>query len=602
VQHLEEINSERARRFEEVQSQALKNVDLGKEVLAPGVAVPQAIAALLDTLEPVKTVLWTTLPRCTPDTRVSVLHNIETWVGSSNGPCVFWLNGLAGTGKSTIAATVCERLDEQQLLGASFFVSRQQADSREAAGIVRSIAHGLASRNGLIAEALCTKLRDSSASVPRSLQKQIAEFVIAPAHEMDAQSTLVIVIDALDECVPDERGRPGGDLLSSLVRQLLNSSGRLKLFITSRNERPIQQMFDGLYADAQQQVTQLHNLDRATVMIDIETYLRQSFDTIRNDRSSELPFSGWPDDNDLHHLVRLSGLLFVYAATAVRFLLSRKHSPVDRPAQLLEQQETSDSVSTHKDLDKLYTRVVRNAVETSEGAVDLGLCRRLHNVVAVIVLAQTPVHIDALAVLSGVKLGDVRIVLDWLASLLLVDTDEPVRIFHLSFPDFMMNAGRCTMDSIRVNPRIDHGELALRALMILNKTLHYDMCDIRNPAMANRDVPDLAGRLREKVPNWNAVRYASCFWMNHVVECEKPGSELMKALDEFCHKHLFHWLEVLSLIDSLSSLESELLRVIEWCKVRHSSLRRYCLSSRELSQHRRTHLTPQTTSFQLQIC
>jgi hypothetical protein len=547
-------------------------------VIAPGIAVSQASAALLDTLEPVKAASWTTLPTCTPDTRVSVLHNIETWVGSSNGPCVFWLNGLAGTGKSTIAATVCERLDEKQLLGASFFVSRQQADSREASGIVRSIAHGLSSRNGLIAEALCTKLRESSASVPRSLQKQIAEFVIAPAHEMDAQSTLVIVIDALDECVLDERGRPGGDLLPSLVRQLLSSSGRLKLFITSRNERPIQHMFDGLYADAQQQVTQLHNLDRATVTMDIETYLRESFDTIRNDRSSELPFSGWPDDNDLHRLVRFSGLLFVYAATAVRFLRSRHHNPVKRLAQLLEQQETNDSVSTHQDLDKLYTRILKNAVETSEDSVDLELCRKLHTVVAVIVLAQIPVHIDALAVLSGVELGDVRIVLDWLASLLLVNTDEPVRIFHLSFPDFVMNAGRCTMDSIRVNPRIDHGELALRALMILNETLHYDMCDIRNPAMANSDLPDLSGRLREKVPSWNAVRYASCFWMNHVVECEKPGSELVNALNEFCHKHLFHWLEVLSLANYLSSLESELLKVIEWCKVKHSSLRGYVLS------------------------
>jgi hypothetical protein len=552
-------------------------------VLAPGVAVSQAITALLDTLEPVKAASWTTLPTCTPDTRVSVLHIIETWVGSSNGPCVFWLNGLAGTGKSTIAATVCEHLDEQQLLGASFFVSRQQVDSREATGIVRSIAHGLASRNGLIAEALCTTLRESSASVPRSLKKQIAEFVIAPAHELDAQSTLVVVIDALDECLLDERGRPGGDLVPSLVRQLLSSSGRLKLFITSRNERPIQQMFDGLYADAQQQVTQLHNLDRATVTSDIETYLRLSFDTIRNDRSSELPLSGWPDDNDLHRLVRLSGLLFVYAATAVRFLLSRQYNPVDRLAQLLEQQEKSDSVSTHKDLDKLYARILKNAVETPECEVDLGLCRRLHNVVAVIVLAQTPVHIDALAVLSGVKLGDVRIVLDWLASLLLVDADEPVRIFHLSFPDFMMNAGRCTMDSIRVNPRVDHGELALRALMILNKTLHYDMCDILNPAMANRDVPNLAGRLREKVPSWNAVRYASCFWMIHVVQCEKPGSELVKALKEFCHKHLFHWLEVLSLANHLSSLESELLRAIEWCKVRHSGPLSYFVSSRELS-------------------
>jgi hypothetical protein len=493
-----------------------------------------------------------------------VINDIEAWARSSNVPCVFWLNGLAGTGKSTIAATVCERLEEEQLLGASFFVSRQQADTRDASNIVRSIAHGLATRNSLFAEALSAKLRDSPVSASRSLEKQIADFVTIPARGIDERSSFVIVIDALDECSLDGRGRPGGDLVLILVQQLLSLSGRLKLFITSRNEVLIEQMFKKIAGTAQQQVTQLHGLDEATVQTDIQTYLEQSFHMLREDRSSELPLTDWPGQSDLRDLVHQSGQLFIYAATVVRFLSSRLHSPSERLAQLLGRQQASDTgTSPHHHLDELYMGILQDAVDEK----DPNLYERLHAVVAVVVLAQSPVEVDALAILSGVELNNVRIVLRCLTSLLLVNTDEPVRIFHPSFPDFMKDDGRCKMESLRVNPLVDHGTLASRCLSVLNRTLQYDMCDIRNPATANENVPDLAERLREKVPTWNAVRYACCFWPTHVVECEKPSGKLLEMLDDFCHQHLFHWLEVLSLIEYLPSLEGTLLHVIEWCKV-----------------------------------
>jgi hypothetical protein len=500
-----------------------------------------------------------------------VLQEIETWVRTPHSPCVFWLNGLAGTGKSTIAATVCERLENKQLLGASFFVSRQHVDRRDASDIVRSIAHELALRNCRLAEALCAKLRETSAALARSVGKQITDFVIAPAHEMDAQSTLVIVIDALDECFLDARGRPGGDLLLELVRQLLSLSGRLKLFITSRNEPSIQKMFNQLSVTAQQQVMKLHDLDDASVQRDIQTYLVRSFDTIREDRSSELPLSSWPDEHDLCCLVRQSGLLFIYSATVVRFLSSQQHSPPNRLAQLLGYRQASGAPSCYHRLDELYMRILLDAVDTSEGNRDPDLCERLHAVVAVIVLARIPMLVDALAVLSGVRLDDVRVVLRYLTCLLLMNTDEePVRVFHPSFPDFITDTARCTIDSLRVDPHLDHGFLALRCLETLNQTLHYDMCDIRDPATANKTVPDIAQRLREKVERWNAVRYASCFWADHLVECSEPCSELLDALEEFCSKHLFHWLEVLSLMEYVSPVDRELPKAIKWCEVRSS--------------------------------
>jgi hypothetical protein len=77
--------------------------------------------------------------------------------------------------------------------------------------------------------------------------------------------------------------------------------------------------------------------------------------------------------------------------------------------------------------------------------------------VLAIVLASSPVQVDALAMLSGKRLTNVRIVLRYLISLLLLESDEePVRIFYPSFPDSMLDASRWTIDSLRVIPSTEY--------------------------------------------------------------------------------------------------------------------------------------------------
>lgn len=81
---------------------------------------------------------------CLPSTRVGLLEEIYNWVDSQDGQCIFWLNGLAGTGKSTIARTVARRYFEQKRLGASFFFSRGGGDVGHAGKFFTSIAVQLA--------------------------------------------------------------------------------------------------------------------------------------------------------------------------------------------------------------------------------------------------------------------------------------------------------------------------------------------------------------------------------------------------------------------------------------------------------------------------
>src|SRR6267378_3973147 len=81
---------------------------------------------------------------CLRGTRKEVLWEIEHWVASEQEQQIFWLNGLAGTGKSTIAQTFAERMSADGKLGASFFCSRDFADRSNLHAIFPTLAFQLA--------------------------------------------------------------------------------------------------------------------------------------------------------------------------------------------------------------------------------------------------------------------------------------------------------------------------------------------------------------------------------------------------------------------------------------------------------------------------
>ncbi len=81
---------------------------------------------------------------CMGDTSVDLLAQIVAWSENPRKQCVFWLKGLAGTGKSTVARTIAHKLDKEGRLGATFFFSRGGGDHGHAAKFFISIAHCLA--------------------------------------------------------------------------------------------------------------------------------------------------------------------------------------------------------------------------------------------------------------------------------------------------------------------------------------------------------------------------------------------------------------------------------------------------------------------------
>ena len=69
---------------------------------------------------------------CLPNTRTELLHHIQGWAKDQSGKSIFWLNGAAGTGKSTIARTVARAFAGKQQLGASFFFKKGEGERGKA--------------------------------------------------------------------------------------------------------------------------------------------------------------------------------------------------------------------------------------------------------------------------------------------------------------------------------------------------------------------------------------------------------------------------------------------------------------------------------------
>jgi hypothetical protein len=83
-------------------------------------------------------------PTCLQNTRVELFKDVQLWIDDTNSKVIFWLNGMAGTGKSTISRTVAQARHDRGDLGASFFFKRGEIDRGSLAKFVSTLAHQLA--------------------------------------------------------------------------------------------------------------------------------------------------------------------------------------------------------------------------------------------------------------------------------------------------------------------------------------------------------------------------------------------------------------------------------------------------------------------------
>ncbi|KAJ7511516.1 WD40-repeat-containing domain protein [Mycena galericulata] len=505
---------------------------------------------------------------CFSGTRQKLLDQISTWFNQdhSRAPQIFWLSGLSGTGKTAVSHTVCQRLHANGQLGASFFFSRDKADRRRVASIIPTLAFQLASVNSMYRRKLCDVLKEHPDAASRAQQYQFRELLLHPLQELPSLPPYLIILDALDEC-DKERGTEGGDLIPLILRELPDSGLNIKVLITSRPERSIQDMFKVTGRKMKiHDTTVLHDMDQSAIKEDITNYLAYHLQRIQVARNIHPPWPAWPGDEAFNDLVQRAGLFFIFAATIVNIVADTYYSPQNQLQRLLGSR-TMQSRALYSQVDLLYLQILKSSVENRADASEL--CHRFQKIVGAIILLQNPLSISALAQLLEHDEADLEGALTSLHSLLNIPSnrDQPVQIFHPSFRDFLLIEERCQDPRFAITEGHTHAQLALCCLKIMLGHLKRNICSIDKNIVLNSEIPDLETRLRDCVSP--ALLYACQHWGDHLSQSAKNAElqdELEERMSEFASTKLLYWVEVLSLEGRFPVCISNLLAAFPWFK------------------------------------
>ncbi|KAI0857364.1 quinon protein alcohol dehydrogenase-like superfamily [Xylaria cubensis] len=482
---------------------------------------------------------------CLPDTRVELLQTIYQWVDDQEREAVFWLNGMAGTGKSTISRTLSRAFSESRQLGASFFFKRGEADRSVAAKLFTTIAAQLSRTVPGIAHCIKPVLDDDPSIVQKSLREQFQRLILEPLSNTfvnsQQQKTLLIVVDALDECVMEN------DIIElirifSLARK---QAPRLRIFVTSRPELPLRMGFDDL--SGKYEKFMLHEIRHSVIRKDIYTFLKHELSVSKaeynkfiKDDLRCLP-SDWPTESNLEELLNMTVPLFISAATICRFLFDYRlsGSPVRKLCVLLEQTVSSPHSSKMNIYQSVLAQMLRDLTEQEKEKAVM----EFRIIVGPIVVLATPLSASALARMLNIEEDIIHHRLDHLHSVLSVprSVEEPIKLFHLSFRDFLLDFENRERPGFCIDERETHRQLRTNCIRVMEGSLKKDMCDLKWPGSVCPYSERVNGCLRPE------VRYACQYWIHHT---EQAGDfpQNNSEIYGFLNIHLLHWLEAMVLI------------------------------------------------------
>jgi NACHT domain len=365
---------------------------------------------------------------CQKGTRDEVLANLSAWAGGNPEHPVCWLEGPAGSGKSTIANTIAQQYDhhgndKQPVLAFGFSFSRGKADRSDTIKFVPTFAYQLTKALPGVEPHILSSLMNEQSIADLRLQDQIMKLIINPIIGFQNQHTIppmIIVVDGLDECSDDD----GLQKLIQLLIRITDHISSFRLLFTSRPESHIQQIFEIASITDKVYSLSLRDFDACN---DISNYLQLEISQIRqrNDALMRDVPHPWPSRQELEVLVKQSDGLFIYASTLVKFVADKKGLP---------QEKLQVAMTTHRGVDPLYDQVLSAAQSFDY----------FEQVVGTIIYLRYSLTVNELGGLLQLSSSCIRQGLRGCQSIFAIpDTDqEPVHPYHASLRDFLMDQNR----------------------------------------------------------------------------------------------------------------------------------------------------------------
>ncbi|KAJ1299299.1 hypothetical protein OPQ81_005352 [Rhizoctonia solani] len=485
---------------------------------------------------------------CAPGTREPQIELLLEWARNPETGRTCWMNGMAGTGKTTIAYTVCSKLDETCQLGASFFCSRDIPECHQVKRIIPSIAYQLARFSLPFRCALSKCLQSDPDAHTRALMIQYQKLIIDPMVEVQQSlpSDLVVILDALDECDSE-------DSIDQILSLLLSTDSTLpiRFLMSSRPEPEITWRVGAVDKEGDLRLV-LHELDSASVESDIEAYMEYELKDIPLTLAQRSA------------LIKRCGTLFIYASTTCRYIkqaYSRKFLP-EALSTVIGSSYALAATVNERSIDELYSRILKAASDRLEMFPEVN--GRMQTVLETVICAIEPMTLDTLACLLDLGSAEgVDALIEPLRSVLnITKTTRIVTTLHASFFDFMISPARS--GSFHCKHASRHLALAEACLDVINRVEpEFNICGLRSSYLLDEEVESLGQQVKNKISS--GLSYACCYWSIHLSLSEYRDT-LLDMVRKFLSTRLLLWMEILNLTQHMRDGTSIIREVERWCE------------------------------------
>jgi hypothetical protein len=400
-------------------------------------------------------------------TRESLLEKIITWATNDSGQKdegnTYWVYGLPGIGKTSLAHSVCASLHKGKHLAGAFFCRRDDPKLSEPRNILPTLIYKLSIIFPLFRSVVAESLRNDPNLTPESMEYTLFHDLICKLPRPPTR-TLVFVIDAFDEC-GDNWSRPG------VLKVLADAAAQapwLKIIITSRPETDIERFFNSL-TPSSYLLDDLAADEKATS--DLRVFAQDRFRRVASEWYLPSP---WPEQSLFNGIISRAAGLFIFIET-----ISLALEKCDDPTELLKETLEDSAGTSLKSLYKLYSSILKARIEPNNA--------KFQRVIGVLLATAPyrPLCEETIGELAEVDLRHVKRWVDSLSSLLYRDerANGAIRVRHLSISEFFVSDD-CPGD-YRVDLRDANVQLGIVCLRTMVRQLRFNICKLEDSRLAN---------------------------------------------------------------------------------------------------------------------
>ncbi|KAF8189497.1 hypothetical protein K438DRAFT_2018987 [Mycena galopus ATCC 62051] len=474
---------------------------------------------------------------CLEGTRKRIFEKIDTFVAEHGSPNILWIKGSPGSGKSSVARSVVQKLANTSHLGASFFFERDNTSFTAPSTMLRSLSVDLCTRPAFWDALVATqshRIDFNTSSISHQFQRLVEEPLKSVVNELQERDNLVLVLDALDECggLAPSHSRDLQQVLAT-VKRLSAISPFLRLVVTSgADETSISEVLNPISTPLKLKLSSRHAAQ------DIELFLNLELKKI----GAKHGLVQWPTQEQIHTLAVKARGLFVWATTLVKFM--DQFGPRDMLRLILEGDHHFDG-----DLAYLYNLILKISLYPDHQPTPKFL-RQFHTFVGAIVTVKHPLtNGSPLFEILGVEASTAKYICEQLRSVMVPDQDV-VRFDHESFVDFLTS--KVHPRSFRISRSTTKRTISVAILKLLNTNLRFDPSKFRTSHCSNpKTQHHISGQLL----------YACQYWSDTLPVLEdRPGDlHILVSLKTFLETKFLFWLEALSLTGQMSCARVQLL-------------------------------------------